>query len=48
MNKANRQRLLAFARFLDRRASGIRNYVKRVTPKRARNVVSPEAPVTHV
>lgn len=43
MNLKNRNRLLAVARLLDRRAAGIRVYVRRVTPKRARNGNSPEA-----
>lgn len=34
MNKRNRDRLLSFARWLDRRALRIRAYVKRQTPKR--------------
>jgi hypothetical protein len=34
MNLRNRQRLLAFARLLDRRAARIREFVKRRTPKR--------------
>lgn len=42
MNKANRQRLLALARFLDRRAASLRAYVKRVTPKRERREPQPQ------
>lgn len=34
MNLKNRNRLLALARFLDRRAAAIRATVKRNTPKR--------------
>jgi hypothetical protein len=34
MNKRNRERLLTFARYLDRCALRIRAYVKRATPKR--------------
>ncbi len=43
MNLKNRQRLLALARFLDRRAAGLRSYVKAHTPRRARNVAPTEA-----
>lgn len=34
MRKANRNRLLKIAGWLDRRAAGIRAFVKRRTPKR--------------
>lgn len=38
MNLKNRQRILAVARFLDRRAAGLRKYVQNHTPKRPRKV----------
>jgi len=38
MNLTNRRRILALARFLDRRAASLRAFVRRVTPKRERRV----------
>lgn len=43
MNLRNRQRLLAIARLLDRRAAAIRSYVKASTPKRKRSDSPSEA-----
>lgn len=36
MNKRSRDRLLALARFLERRAAGLRAYVRAKTPRRPR------------
>lgn len=41
MKKSHRDRLLALARFFDRRAASIRAYVKRNTPPRPRKVKAP-------
>ena len=38
MSFKNRRRLIALARFLDRRAASLRAYVRRVTPKRERRM----------
>lgn len=41
MNKANRLKLLALARWLDARSAAIRSYVKASTPKRVRKSARP-------
>lgn len=43
MNLKRRQKLLAIARWMDRRSAAIRKYVAANTPKRARKRNSPEA-----
>lgn len=40
MKKSHRNRLLKLASWLDRRAAGIRAYVKRKTPKRVPRAVA--------
>lgn len=44
MNLKNRKRLLAFASFLDRRATGMRAFVKARTPKRQKRAPTVELP----